>query len=192
MIRVIKVGGSLFDWPPLAAALQNWINDQPPAKNVLLAGGGEFAEAIRRADRLFSLGAESSHWLSIEALRVSTRLLAAVVRDARLLTSYQDLVSGVNQDSAITVIFDPSDLLRNNEPQMPGKPLPRSWSVTSDSIAARLAQILPADELVLLKSTDPPQVQLTAMAAAGYIDSHLPKIATLLPLRFVNLRKVGC
>jgi len=189
MIRIVKVGGSLLDWPPLPAALQNWLNDQPPALNILLAGGGALVDAIRRADRNFSLGEEASHWLSIDALTVSARLLAALLPDARLISTYQDLLSASEFTLPTSIIFDPNEFLKNHESFLPGNPLPHNWTVTSDSIALRLAQILPADELILLKSTDPPKSSLADMAAAGYIDAHLPTIASnRIPLRFVNLR----
>jgi 5-(aminomethyl)-3-furanmethanol phosphate kinase len=190
MIRVIKVGGSLLDWPPLPAALQTWLNDQPPAFNILLAGGGAFVDAIRQADRSFSLGEEVSHRLSVDALSVSARLLAALLPNIRLLSTYQVLQSAASELAPpIYVIFDPNGFLKKHESRLPGDPLPHNWTVSSDSIAARLALVLQADELILLKSTDPPKPSLVEMAAAGYIDSHLPIIASdRLSLRFVNLR----
>jgi len=189
MIRIVKVGGSLLDWSPLPTALQSWLNDQPPAINVLLAGGGALVDAIRRADRNFSLGEETSHWLSIDALTVSTRLLAALLPDARLLSTYQDLLSASEFTLPTCIIFDPNEFLKNHESLLPGDPLPHNWTVTSDSIAHRLAQILLADELVLLKSADPPKTSFTDLASAGYIDAHLPIIGSNgVPLRFVNLR----
>ena len=52
-VRVVKVGGSLLRHQPeapakeTAASLMKWIARQSSAVNVLVAGGGEFAEAIR-------------------------------------------------------------------------------------------------------------------------------------------------
>ena len=67
----------------------------------------------------------------------------------------------------------------------------QSWDVTSDSIAARIADLLGSDELVLLKSSLPePQVAtLDEAAAAGFVDRCFPCYAAKLPLvRLVNLR----
>ena len=61
LTRVIKVGGSLLDWPPLPRAIGSWLATQPAALNVLICGGGPLAETIRRADRDFRLGDETAH-----------------------------------------------------------------------------------------------------------------------------------
>jgi hypothetical protein len=81
--------------------------------------------------------------------------------------------------------------LEQAEPQAPGDRLPHSWDVTSDSIAARLAAVVDADELVLLKSADPPAeggASLLQWAARGYVDRHFPQAARNLIVRCENLR----
>ena len=193
MIRVVKVGGSLLDWPRLPEVLNDWLLDQSPAFNVLLPGGGSLAAAIRQADRNFSLGDEAAHWLCIDALSLSARIVAAVVPSARLLATHADLMAALAADSSAlsaNIVLDPRDFLRNHEQHLPGSPLPHDWNVTSDSIAARLAETLVADELVLLKSCDPPAPSLAELAQAGYVDSHFASLnlGRLMP-QFVNLRR---
>jgi len=64
--------------------------------------------------------------------------------------------------------------------------LPHAWSVTSDSIAARLAQAVAAGELVLLKSAAPPP----DLGAADYVDEWFATAARDVPsVRIVNLRE---
>ena len=53
-------------------------------------------------------------------------------------------------------MFRPSRFLRQIEPHAAGTRLTARWQVTSDAIAARLAIVLGADELVLVKSVPPP------------------------------------
>jgi aspartokinase-like uncharacterized kinase len=189
-LRIVKVGGSLLDWPGLPTALRTWLAEQAPGVNVLLAGGGKLADVIRRAAETFGLGDEAAHWLCIEAMGTSAKLLAAVLDDNNsLLTSVEALR---RQDGGQLVILDPREFLLRDERQLPGDVLPHTWSVTSDSIAARLAQVLAADELVLLKSADPPAVvTLADLAACGYVDAYFPAAGFSGHLRAVNLRRHG-
>lgn len=188
ILRVVKVGGSLLDWLQLPAALEAWLTNQPRALNILLCGCGPFGDVIRRADRDFSVGEEASHWLCIELLATTARLLSAIFPAAEHLEEFEQLSQRIAGQSA-NIIFDPREFLRHREPTLPGCVLPHSWSVTTDSIAARLAEVLRADELVLVKSTDAPQISLTDLAAAGYIDAHFPTAATALKaVRIINLK----
>src|SRR5690349_7408469 len=104
--RVIKVGGSLLDWPPLPAALRRWLSEQPPGLDILLAGGGKLADVIRRADRDFQLDETFSHWLCIDVMSITARLLAAVLADAPLVADYDELLARVAQSEAGVVVFD--------------------------------------------------------------------------------------
>jgi len=189
-IRIVKVGGSLLDWPPLPQALLGWLDAQPPAASVLLCGGGALANVVRRADRDFSLGEEASHWLCIDAMWLTARLLGAMLHDIRLVATFDTLVAVISKGQAATTIFDPREFLAAHEPDLPGRTLPHDWSVTSDSIAARLAAVVGAQELVLLKSSDPPVASLAELAAADIVDSYFPVAAAGLPgVRIVNLRR---
>lgn len=187
--RVVKVGGSLFDDAQLPRRLQAWLDAQPPAANVLIAGGGKLAESIREMDRLHALGASPAHWLSVRAMGIMARLLVDLLPNAALVDEVADARRFIAARGAGLCVFDPMPLLTTDEPRLPGTPLPHGWDVTSDSIAARVAEILTARELVLLKSDLPPGESLDEAAAAGYVDQFFPTIAGKLPLvRCVNLR----
>ena len=54
--------------------------------------------------------------------------------------------------------------------------LPRSWDVTSDSIAAWAAIQLHATELILLKSCRVPITNIEELANLGIVDAHLPTL----------------
>ena len=191
--RIVKVGGSLLDCPSLPEALQNWLAQQSPATNVLICGGGEVAETIHRADQAFSLGEEKSHWLAMDAMSLTARLLAAILGSAPPCENIAELHAAMRQPQPTAVLFDPAEFLGEHEPRLPGVPLPRTWQVTSDSIAARIAEVLAADELVLLKSSDPPAATLPELSARGYVDPHFRiAAASLAAVRFVNLRQWRC
>ena len=185
-VRVIKVGGSLFDFSSLPEAWSRWLAEQSPAVNVLIAGGGKLADVIREADQAWGLGDEAAHWLAIDVLAASARLLAAILRDARLERDWECLLNRVaEREVGPPIVFCPVRFLQQVEARIPPHPLPHGWIATTDSIAARIAGILDAEELVLLKSADPPsQVQ------PPYVDEYFVQAAAgLTCVRFVNLRR---
>jgi 5-(aminomethyl)-3-furanmethanol phosphate kinase len=189
LTRIVKVGGSLLGWPPLRDVLRTWLASEPAALNVLVCGGGSLVEVIRRADRDFSLGDETSHWRCIDLLSVTARVLAAVLRDVPLVETYEELLTQVAHRKSAMVVFDSRAFLREHEARLPGQPLPHGWEVTSDSIAGRLAEVIGADEIVLLKSSDPPSALLGELAAAGYVDRYFPLLTMgRADVRIINLR----
>ena len=70
-------------------------------------------------------------------------------------------------------------------------PLPETWSTTTDSIAARLAQFLGGSELILLKSAAPASFASRVEAAnAGFVDQVFPWASQgLEQVRVVNLKE---
>ena len=186
--RVVKVGGSLLDLPDLSERLQVWLGQQSPACKILLAGGGTIVDEIRRWHEAKPLDERVAHGMSIEAMNITARLLIQALPSAELVEYYAELE--LMHDAQPLLVFAPLEWLRQEEPAQSGTPLPESWDVTSDSIAARLAICLNADELVLLKSTDPPSDDLQALAEVGYIDKFLPRLESELPpWLIVNLRR---
>jgi aspartokinase-like uncharacterized kinase len=189
-LRVVKLGGSLLelaDWPE---RLVSWLAAQPSARNALIVGGGELANVIRRYDARFELGEAAAHWLCIRVLGVHAQMAAEVlaprtgrVMPVRILGELAGLAAG---DVAV---FDPEPFLLYEEPRLAGTLLPHTWRVTTDSIAARVAQCAAAAELVLLKSTPPPEFPTDA--ALGYVDEHFAAASqSLRRVRYVDLRAV--
>lgn len=191
-VRVVKVGGSLFDWPELPLALDTWLSQQPPAIDILIAGGGSPVDTIRQASRQSSLDDETAHWLAIDAMSNNSLLLANLLPDLEFISTYYKLKSTIEIDSSQRIVFDAKEFLSHHENNLPGCVLPHNWNVTSDSIAARLAEVLMADELVLLKSADPLAEPTAALADNGYVDRYLPAFDLChFRQRFVNLRQAA-
>ncbi len=191
-VRVVKVGGSLLSLAGLRHALDHWLATQPLGLNVLVAGGGELADVVRRADARFRIGDERAHWLCIDVMSVTARILAAVLQDAVMESSIARLREAIERNVAIPpIVFDCKTFLES-EASNNRNALPQDWSVTSDSIAARLAEEIEAHELVLLKSSDPPDDAASqVLVQAGYVDSYFPIAARSLPsIRYLNLRAV--
>jgi aspartokinase-like uncharacterized kinase len=184
-LRIVKVGGSLLALHDLPLRLTTWLNRQPPATNVLLAGGGVLTDAVRAWDERFALGEEHSHWLCVDLLDVTAQLLHGLLTDSQLCKDWRLIA---DYPVALSpVVFAPARFLREEEHLLPGRPLPHTWATTSDSIAARLAEITKAAELVLLKSV-PPLVGGLDTLASGYVDQGFVEAARCVPrVRFVDL-----
>jgi aspartokinase-like uncharacterized kinase len=180
--RVIKVGGSLFDLADLGERVQRWLDSQPPAVNVLLAGGGQAVDKIRA--QAVDLSESEAHWRCVDAMTTTANLLCQLMPEAKSQTHVPF------HSTRRPTIFFCATWLKHVEPISPGTPLPESWDVTSDSIAARVTVCVGADELVLLKSADPPSGNLQELSDVGYVDKFLPNLADELPpWRMVNLRQ---
>lgn len=185
-LRVIKVGGSLFELADLGDRLQSFLGEQSASRSLLIAGGGPLVNEVRRLDRIHPIAESVAHWICIDLMSITGRLLAQQL-SRNLVSSFDSLLEPETPNS---VVFDPSAWLREVEPHTDGMPLPVGWEVTSDSIAARLATVLSADELVVLKSKLPQNKDLLKMADDGYVDQAFPKFADALPaIRFVDLRE---
>ncbi len=74
-------------------------------------------------------------------------------------------------------MFDCLSFIRDVEPTLGGTPLASDWSCTSDSIAARIAQLLGADRLTLLKSRTACSGDLRTLRYANYVDQSFPQMA---------------
>jgi aspartokinase-like uncharacterized kinase len=200
-IRVLKVGGSLLECESLPTLFCTWLaqmdenntlgaSPAPSRCDILIAGGGPLVDQIRRLDQRFALDAETAHWMSVSAMSCTAQLLAHLLGVGQPVCDWQELQSLVTGKHAPQTVFDVQRWLGELEPIQPGVHLSHDWQSTSDSIAARLARVLSADELVLLKSTDcPPGIGWQAAAAQGLVDEHFPRVAMELPqVTWVNLR----
>jgi aspartokinase-like uncharacterized kinase len=178
---LIKVGGSLYDWPLLAERLRVLLKRLEQTRVILFPGGGAGADAVRTWDKVHRLGDETAHWLALRALAANAYLLQALLPDVPVLARPE------NQHMAIV---DPYAFAVADETSA-GR-LPHSWEVTSDSLAVRAAHVLGAQELLLLKSISiKTEVTWTTLAEEGCVDGYFPSAlgqAPGLQVSVVNLR----
>jgi len=152
---VIKVGGSLFDLPDLGGKLVRLLNMPGINEVLLVAGGGATADLVRDWDRCHGLGEERSHWLALQALSLNARFLANLLPAEKTeIVDHLDQCAETWRQGRWPIV-DLHAIARADE----GRPgcLPHCWSVTSDSLAARIAILVQARQLLLLKSTFIPQ-----------------------------------
>ncbi len=189
ILRVLKLGGSLLSLDDWRERFRKWLSVQTPARNVLVVGGGKLADAVRDLDRDSKLGEFESHWMCIAAMAINASRVAEAL-DAQV-SSIRELLE--SSDPSHLTVLDPWRFLRDEEHQFVADPLPVGWHVTSDSIAARVAHAIRADELVLLKSRLPAIDDVNELAKSGYVDAYFPDAAHSLPrIVCVDLRSDAC
>ena len=64
-IVILKLGGSLLDWPEIPGRLARYLSERADHRLVIVVGGGAFADAVRALDRIHNLGSVSSHAASL-------------------------------------------------------------------------------------------------------------------------------
>jgi len=200
---VVKVGGSLLTQVGFEKRLATWLQtiDAPV---VLLAGGGPLANILREQAPVHHWEEETAHWMCIRAMSTSAHWLAACLEhtsvNARICDDWEQLQREIAAEENGVIIFDSWSFCRSHEPKLPNC-LPHNWSVTSDSIAMRIAEILNAKRGVLLKSASPPMshskngatlASWQKMADLGYVDEYFPTIAGRLrfDVEMVNLNQL--
>jgi 5-(aminomethyl)-3-furanmethanol phosphate kinase len=145
VLTVVKVGGGLLRKGGESAlrTLCRAIGDAGARHQLLVVpGGGAFADAVREHDSRFALRAETAHRMAILAMDQFGWLLCDLIPNG---VPYTDLASArAAAARGETPVILPATLLAAD-------PLPASWAVTSDSIAAWVAGAEHAARLVLVK-----------------------------------------
>jgi len=144
---VIKVGGSLAEDPERLRVLCHRLSDLAKKYAVIVVpGGGKFADAVREYDQRFALSSVASHKMAILAMDQFGLLLSDIISGSRVfhqLETAKDL-----SEAKVVPIFLPSHWMFEEDP------LENSWDVTSDSIAAYVAERVHAGKVVLVTDVD--------------------------------------
>jgi 5-(aminomethyl)-3-furanmethanol phosphate kinase len=186
VLTVVKVGGGLAREAGDGAlrTLCGAIGDAGAHHPLLVVpGGAAFADAVREHDGRFALRPATAHRMAILAMDQFGWLLSDLIPGAVPCTDLAPARAAAARDA--TPILLPAALLAED-------PLPASWAVTSDSIAAWVAGTEHAARLVLVKPVaglyrDWPAdgeplarlsvdelAELRAAGRAAGVDEHLP------------------
>jgi aspartokinase-like uncharacterized kinase len=164
---VIKVGGSLYDLPELPVRLRRCLEGLGGYPTVLVPGGGPAADVVRDLDHRFRLGEEAAHWLALRALSLNAHFLSQLLPGATVCDGPDACGAAFSPGSV--AILDAHAFARADD----GRPgcLPHVWEATSDSLAARVAVVVRASRLILLKSVPiPAGMDWGEAGRAGLVD----------------------
>ena len=147
MDAVVKVGGSLAEEHELLMDLCAKIGLL--AENyelVVVPGGGRFADIVRDYYERFSLSSTISHRMAILGMDQFGMLLTQITPNSCATYLLSD-AKQLSETKAVPILL-PSRIMFKRDP------LKNSWDVTSDSIAAYVADRLRAPKLILVTNVD--------------------------------------
>lgn len=162
---IVKIGGSLAGDPSLGL----WLSmlSMHGGRVAIVGGGGPFADRVREAQTAWHFDDRIAHNMAVLAMAQSAMLMQGICK-ALVPADSASAVSDAVRSQRVP-IWLPFDLLRSRPDAL------TSWDVTSDSLAAWLAERVRAERLVLVKSCALPQdATPDACAERGIVDRCFP------------------
>ena len=179
-VWVVKLGGSLAN----SEEMPRWLDviaNAGAGKVVLVPGGGPWADEVRAAQKREGFDDRVAHRRSLRAMEQYGKVLAGMranlVPAAAIAEIHEALRNGQ------IALWMPYEMV------VADRTIPESWDVSSDSLAAWLAEQLNASALVLVKSLkiDWPQPAIEELVRRGWVDPAFPKFTSGMRLRIVLL-----
>ena len=141
---VVKVGGGLLSKAGAFDLVTEALTAFSPRRRlVIVPGGGPFADAVRTMFRRIKIGDNAAHWMAVLGMDQYAHVLTSRLPGA-VLVEQQAEVAAARQAGRLPVLA-PYRWVRAADP------LPHTWEITSDSIAAWIAGMLGARRIVLIK-----------------------------------------
>jgi 5-(aminomethyl)-3-furanmethanol phosphate kinase len=184
---VYKLGGSLLDLADLPARLQRLLDQEQTSSDLALfvVGGGLIVDAVRHYDAIHKLPTEASHWLCVDLMNSTAEILCQLT-GWQVIRKHQELCNCLWDEKSTSNltrrIVAPSSFYSRTTN---ATALPISWQSTSDSIAACLANLVNANELVMLKSADHTSEDNNSLVDEAFS----AVVGSQMKFRFVNIRK---
>ena len=164
---IIKVGGSLAETGRLNEVLALISEARRPV--IVVPGGGQFAEKVRDLQNALRFDDASAHRLAMLGMHQMAEVYFKL--EPRLAPA--DSMEGITRILAIGQIpvWLPLQMCQD-DPE-----IPTDWSITSDGLAARLAERMGGLPLVLLKSIEVDATETAEqLAEGGVVDQAFPGI----------------
>jgi aspartokinase-like uncharacterized kinase len=164
---VIKIGGSLVETGRLQDILAIVARSKRSA--VIVPGGGPFADAVRRAQAEIGFSDETAHEMAILTMHQT----AALMREMEPALVVAETLAAMRTAWAEqrVAVWLPARLCARD------RRIPRNWTITSDGLAARLAERLGRAPVVLIKSrTVSGDATAAELAREGVVDAAFAQI----------------
>lgn len=164
---VVKLGGSLAR----GVELKRWARIVARATHpvIVVPGGGTFANAVREAQSVHRFDDVAAHRMAILAMHQTALLLCALERRFTAAQSLADIRSALAV-GRVPVWLPLAMADRDGA-------IPTDWSITSDGLAARLAERIRAKAVCLVKSRNVEAgLDADALARRGIVDETFAAI----------------
>lgn len=134
--NVVKIGGSLF--PDFAIDLVNQLRN---TDSLVILGGGEFANLVRKYDAELNLSDSVAHYAAIDCMEIISKLVCDKSKNSAICYSIEE-AEELNDKGFVPILIT-SKILEESDP------FECSWDVTSDSIAAYISHLLNGKLLIV-------------------------------------------
>ena len=175
---ILKLGGSLVETGRIGPILDIVARAKHPI--AVVPGGGPFADAVRGAQKEIGYSDAAAHRMAILAMHQMAVLFLSMQPRLAPAETLADFKKAWARDCV--PVWLPWRLSEKD------RKIPADWSITSDGLAARLAERLRASAVVLVKSrTVPPGSQPADLARDGVVDPAFADIVTRAGLDWLIL-----
>jgi len=142
---------------------------------IIVPGGGEFADLVRDLQKQLKFDDRVAHRMALLAMCQYGHFLANMSPNLNIIEDIEDISSRLNKNKPL--LWLPASLLNDK------LEIEASWDFTSDSIALWLATQLAAVKLVLVKSIDLNEVEISIEKHInkGHIDKGFQELRKFYP-----------
>lgn len=165
---VVKIGGSMSRDP----LLQTWLrelNELGGGRVVIVPGGGGFADQVREHQAIWRFDDLAAHNMAVLAMAQHALMMQGLCRRLVVAATESQIRHALHEGR--TAVWAPFGLMRQEADTL------TSWDVTSDSLAAWLANRLNAERLMVVKSCEVDfACDVAQYAEKGVVDKRFSEV----------------
>jgi 5-(aminomethyl)-3-furanmethanol phosphate kinase len=178
---VIKIGGSLLNGNNHTDLCKRLLDIGTRNRILIIPGGGVFADEVRVISERYNIDQDTAHWMAILSMNQYGYLLSSMIPGSIPVENIDEAKKYL--DKLVPVVLLPYHLIKILDP------LPHSWDVTSDSIAAWVTGYIGAKRLVIVKSIDMPYGKGKACDYSTPVDMERLKDTDIIDPMFYETMK---